>query len=319
MTTRRDAFSFYLGIMVGVIGNFLVSSIFEFSKAILEKANWNILFYWAIMFIVSSIAFFQTTKLAMGRFEIPPSLPQAFNIATVICIVLGIIPLVIFFYEFAMFEFFDGWTIYQILTFILLVITSLFSVSLGLKKLYNWSKWGKERKEYDRIMEDPLDVHFFIPRSEVYRITYEKQDNRVHEKDELEIPKGVESTIFLRIKPRIDVKVGDRYFGFKIGETRKKPEISYSEAFIRQISFEKEVFKDWYGHLHFPKERFWRKGEIYVCPLKIKTYDTGDYTFHTTFHLSCYEYKSIKEERHTVARKMLKIKVTENDIPPNSV
>lgn len=210
---------------------------------------------------------------------------------------------------FVVFGFFHEWTIYQILTFILLATTSLLTISLGLKTLYNWYKKKREKKEYDKIMEDPLEVHFFIPTLEDYKITYEKQDMKIHPKYELEIPKGVEDVVFLRIKPRINIKLGDKYFGFKIKETRKKPEISYSNAFMKETSFQKEWYKDWYGHLHFPKERFWYKDEIYISVFKIKTYDKGDYTLYMYFTVSCNEYKSVKEERHTVALKTLKIRV----------
>lgn len=215
--------------------------------------------------------------------------------------------------SFDMFELFGQWTIYQILTFIFLVITSLFSMSMALKKLYDWYKRRKENKEYDKIMKDPLEVRFFIPTLEDYEITYAKQNDDIHLKDELEIPEDVDDVIFLRIKPRINAKVGDRYFGFLIKETRKKPEIFYSDLFIRESSIEREWYKDMYGHLHFPKERFWYKDEIYVSPLKITTHEKGDYPFFVFFPVSSNEYKSVKEKRHTVFQKTLKIKVKQKN------
>lgn len=212
--------------------------------------------------------------------------------------------------DFVMFEFFQEWTIYQILTFGLLVIMFLIAVSRGLKTLYNWFKKRKERKEYTELMEDPLEVHFLIPTLKDYKITYEKQDAKKHHtRDELELPKGIEDAIFLRIQPRINVKVGDRYFGFRIKETRKKPEISYSSAYVTQGSIKPEWYQDWYGHLHFTEERFWFKDEPYISSFKIKTHEKGDYMFYMYFHLSCYEHKSVKEERHTVFEKTLKIRV----------
>ena len=208
--------------------------------------------------------------------------------------------------HFEMFEFFQEWTVYEILT---LVITFLFAISMGLKTLYNWYKKRREKKEYTELMEDPLEVHFLIPTLKDHKITYEKQDTEIHTKDELEIPKGIKDVIFLRIIPRINVKVADKYFGFKIKETRKKPEISYSDVFRKEGNVEIEWYKDWYGHLHFLKERFWYKEEKYVSSFRIKTYEKGDYTFYMYFHVSCYEYKSVKEERHTVFEKTLKIRV----------
>ena len=205
---------------------------------------------------------------------------------------------------------FEEWTTYEIWTFILLVITSTVTISLGLRTLYNWFKRRKERKEYDQILKDPFEVHFFIPRKDECEITYAKQDNYIHDTDELEIPKGIEDIIWLRIIPRINTRVSQFYFGFRIGETsRKNPEISYHHYFVKEASFQKKWYKDMYGHLHICEEGIWNKDEIYVRPFKMRTYDEGDYRFHMRFHLSCNEYKSVKEERHTVTHKELKIKV----------
>ena len=213
---------------------------------------------------------------------------------------------------FVMFEFFRGWTTYEILTFILLVITSLLTLySLCLKRLYDWYKKRKEKKEYDELMKDPFEVHFFIPTLDLHKITYEKQDAmKIYPRYELEIPKGVEDVIFLRIIPRISVKVGERYFGFKIKETKKKPKIShFKNPFVREASFQEEWYEDAHGHVHMVKERLWVKDEICVSAFKIKTYDEGDYPFYMSFHVSCNEYKSVKEERHTLVTKTLKIRV----------
>ena len=207
-------------------------------------------------------------------------------------------------------KFFQGWTIYQILTFILLVISSSIAIAMGLKRLYNWFKRRKEKKEYDEIMKDPLEVHFFIPRKEVFEISYARQDSTVQEKDELEIPKGVEDVVFLRIKPRINVEVSQIYFGFSISEKKKKPEVSHYNPL--KTSVPKQVYKDRYGHLHLVEERIFTPKEIYVRSFKIRTHDAGDYTFYLVFKVSCDEYKSIKEERHEKVESFsLKIKVTQ--------
>lgn len=95
MTIRRETLSFYLGIMVGVIGNFLVSSIFEFSKAMFQRAEANMMLYGALMFIVSSVAFFQATKMALRLLNVEVSL-RMFDVATIVCVVLGLIPLAVF-------------------------------------------------------------------------------------------------------------------------------------------------------------------------------------------------------------------------------
>ena len=214
----------------------------------------------------------------------------------------------------SVFEFFGQWTIYQKLTFIFLVITSLFSVSMALKKLYDWYKRRKEKTEYNKIMEDPLEARFFIPTLKDHKITYAKQNNEIHLQDELEIPEDTEDIIFLRIRPRINAKVWDRYFGFLIKEIREKPEISYSNVFARESSFDRDWYKDMYGHLHFPKEQIWYRDENYISTLKIKTHEKGDYPFYMYCTLSSNEYKSVKEERHTVSQKTLTIKVRQKNV-----
>lgn len=207
-----------------------------------------------------------------------------------------------------MFEFLKEWTIYQIVTLVLLVFGSSIAIVTGLKALYNWFKRRKEKKEYDEIMKDPLEVHFFIPRKEVFEISYARQDSTVQEKDELEIPQGIEDAVFLRIKPRISVEVNQIYFGFLISEKRKKPEVfDYNPL---KTSVPKQVYKDSYGHLHLIEERVFTPKEIYLRSFKIRTHEVGDYTFYLVFKVSCNEYKSIKEERHAkVENRTLKIRV----------
>lgn len=181
---------------------------------------------------------------------------------------------------------------------------------VGLKALYNWCKRRREKKEYDKIMEDPIEMQFYIPRLKDFKITYEKQDTKIHPKYELEIPKGIEDVIFIRILPRIDGRVGNRYFGVEIKEPKGQPEIFYCQnPFRKETSFQEDWYEDWDGFVHFVEEQFWHKDEIYVFAFKIKTHKKGDYTFHMLCHFSCYEYKSVKEDRHTVARKKLKIEV----------
>lgn len=194
-----------------------------------------------------------------------------------------------------------------------MVITTLLTVSMVVKKLYNYLKGWKERREYERIMEDPLEVKFFIPPLWQYEIGYVEQDVESHFIDVLEVPEEFEDVIFLRIQLKVDLKVRDCYFGFLIKEKRKKPEIFYSSAFIKETTFERKWSKDWYGHLHFPRERFWYKDEQYISALKIKTYDKGDYPFFMYSALSCNEYKSIKEEKRTRLKKKLKLKVKRKD------
>ena len=164
-------------------------------------------------------------------------------------------------------------------------------------------------------MKDPLEVHFFIPREKTIKISYAKQDSQIHDTDELEIPKGIEDIICLRIKPRIDVKVREIYFGFIISDKRKTPEILHREPdpFYTKTSSPRKWRQDLHGHLHYLEERIFTTTEIYPYACKIKTFnsDTGDYTFYIVFQVSRNEYKSIKEEKHKkIENFSLKIRVT---------
>jgi hypothetical protein len=185
-------------------------------------------------------------------------------------------------------------------TFLIVLVGAIYG-------LYIWCKRRKERKKYDEIMEDPLEIHFLIPTVEKYKINYEMQHTEERFKDELEIPANFEDVIFIWIKPRIDIEVRNRYFGFEGRE--KKPIVEYFEAFVTESSISKNWYRDWHGYYHLIDESIWLKEEVYVSTFKIKTYGQGDYVFQAIFHLSCREWKNIKEERHKVFTKKLKIKI----------
>jgi len=89
---KRDVLSFFVGIMIGILGNFLVSTAIEMSKAIFEESNF--LWYWALMFIFSSVFTFQLIKWAVRRLGIAQRELRAFDIATIILVLLGIFVIV---------------------------------------------------------------------------------------------------------------------------------------------------------------------------------------------------------------------------------
>lgn len=85
---ERDVFAFYAGIMVGLLGNLLVSVTIEMIKA-MQETN-GLLQYWAIGFITSSIIFLQLTKWAMRKLGIAQRELRAFDITTITFILIGI-------------------------------------------------------------------------------------------------------------------------------------------------------------------------------------------------------------------------------------
>jgi len=94
MNSKKETTFLFLGLTLGIIGNFLVSSVIELAKAITEKSPLNILLIWVILFIASSIAFFQPTKHILKSLDVTKSL-WMFDVATLICIGLGILVLII--------------------------------------------------------------------------------------------------------------------------------------------------------------------------------------------------------------------------------
>ncbi|MFQ5821802.1 MAG: hypothetical protein ACE5I5_17585 [Candidatus Heimdallarchaeota archaeon] len=94
MELRKSTFAFYAGVMVGVVGNLLVSCLIEMAKAIFEDSMLIVLTSWAIMFIISSTIFFQLVKFAMKRLETPERVLWLFDFATGFSTICGIIVIV---------------------------------------------------------------------------------------------------------------------------------------------------------------------------------------------------------------------------------
>ena len=86
----RNAVSFYLSIMLGLLGSFVTATLVEIGKGLLQNPLPKLeISYFAILFCASSFAFFQITKFAMERFGVRRGL-NAFDKAIAICIILGI-------------------------------------------------------------------------------------------------------------------------------------------------------------------------------------------------------------------------------------
>ncbi|MCJ7424265.1 hypothetical protein MUP01_08360 [Candidatus Bathyarchaeota archaeon] len=95
MATQGKAQDFVYGIFVAIIGSLLVSSIIEIDDNIFGNGSRLALGYWGFMFIVSSIAFFQVSKRILKGYSVQKSSLKGFDWATIICILLGIIVIVV--------------------------------------------------------------------------------------------------------------------------------------------------------------------------------------------------------------------------------
>lgn len=88
---RGKAFDFFMGVMVGIVGNFFVSSLIEMVKSLPSKDSAVFTAYWAGIFIASSILTFQFSKYTLKRLKVTPKrLLCYFDVGTLILVGLGI-------------------------------------------------------------------------------------------------------------------------------------------------------------------------------------------------------------------------------------
>ena len=170
----------------------------------------------------------------------------------------------------------------------------------------------KDSDEYETLLSDPFEMHFLIPTRKKYnKIGYHEQDDEEHLVDELKIASGTEDIVFLWIKPRITIELGERYFGFKSEGEEKKPELRYCNPFVKEESKTPDYYIDWHDYYHIygssPEQRIWRVGEVYNPAFKIMTHDKGDFIFQAIYHINGVGYNQITEKRYKVVTKQLKL------------
>jgi magnesium-transporting ATPase (P-type) len=100
----EGALNFYSGIMLGgVLAGFFVSTLLETLKALWDKLydknfHTSVGIYWAFMFILSSIIFFQIVKWVMKRlYQTPKRALKWFDIGTLACFILGLVAIAFIF------------------------------------------------------------------------------------------------------------------------------------------------------------------------------------------------------------------------------
>ena len=188
-------------------------------------------------------------------------------------------------------------------------LTGIISVYLVVRR---WQKEKRASEEYEKLLNDPFEMHFLIPTREKYNnISYYEQDDEEHLVEELQIPSNTEDVIFLWIKPKINIELGERYFGFESEVGEKKPEIRYFNPFVKEQSKTPDYYIDWHDYYHMygssPEQRMWREGEVYVSSFKITTHDKGDFIFQAGFHINGVGYNQIMEKRYKIVTKQLRL------------
>jgi hypothetical protein len=92
------------------------------------------------------------------------------------------------------------------ITFGIDLATLIIVLSSAVYSIYFWNKKREEKKEYERIMDDPIDFRFFIPHKDLgITLKYYKQDNEDHETDELALPPNFEDQILILIRPKLNL------------------------------------------------------------------------------------------------------------------
>lgn len=201
-------------------------------------------------------------------------------------------------------------------------LTGTIALCIVLRRRQKEKNASREQKndsnKYETLLSDPFEMHFLIPTRKKYnKISYYEQDDEEHLLDELEIPSGNEDIVFLWIKPRITIELGERYFGFESEVGEKKPETRYFNPFVKEQSKIPEYYIDWHDYYHIygssPEQRIWREGEVYVPSFKITTHGKGDFIFQAIFHINGVGYNQITEKRYKVITKQLRLKILEKE------
>jgi hypothetical protein len=186
------------------------------------------------------------------------------------------------------------------------------------KEKKDLEEYDKIMKEYDDLINDPFEIHFLIPSKEKYDgISYYEQDDEEHLVEELQIPSNTEDVIFLWIKPKINIELGERYFGFESEVEKIKPEIRYYNPFVKEQSKIPDYYIDWHDYYHIlglsPEQRMWREGEVYVPSFKITTHTKGDFLFQAIFHINGVGYKQVIEKKYMIITEQLRLKCLEEE------
>ena len=186
----------------------------------------------------------------------------------------------------------------SVFTFIIIFIGAI-------KKVWNWIL----ESDYDEILEQPFEMHFIIPPKNKYKINYHKQTDIPQRVDEITMSSNSKDTIFLWIKPKIDLDIREQQFG--LGDKPSNPKIlKYNNPFLRKSNVPQTWFLDWWHNYHIVDKISRGKDDVIVHGFEIETHNKGQYTLDIRINISCNRYKSVeKYKTHIPHYTDLKIKV----------
>jgi len=163
-----------------------------------------------------------------------------------------------------------------ILTAILLAITVIGIV-------YRWYK----RRERAKLLKQPFEVHFLIPKQTEFKVDYHPQDNEYHYPDELSLPSNSETVVVVWMKPRLNIVLSELQFGCT-GDNESKPEPLYYFNWWVKEGPRKEIhpetdenhYRDTANIYHMMYHgRAIPEGEVHLPGLRIRTKEKGKYDF----------------------------------------
>jgi hypothetical protein len=144
-----------------------------------------------------------------------------------------------------------------------------------------------ERKKRAKLLSEPFEVHFLVPKATEHKVNYYPQDSEYHYPDELSLPSDSEADVVVWMKPRLDIVLSELQFGC-LGDNESKPEPLYFFNWWVKEGLGKEVHpKDSQDHYidvtnYYHKMYHGRaipKGEVHLPGLRIRTKKTGSYRF----------------------------------------
>lgn len=91
MEINERAINFYVGVIVGIVGNLFASYLIEALNAQFENKPFGIFSYWVFGLIATSFIFFQLTKFVMKRFGTPKKVLLFLDIASIVIPIVGIL------------------------------------------------------------------------------------------------------------------------------------------------------------------------------------------------------------------------------------
>ena len=201
---------------------------------------------------------------------------------------------------------FPNWEIYQYMT---LFIASIPAFILIVGQTASYWKETKLEKEYDAILEEPLEQKFIIPTKAWTTINYGQQTDEPQRVKEIDIPANTKAIIIIRTNSKLDLEIKDSQYNFG-GDKRKNPKIiAYKNPYYTKSMqwFEDDPF-DWHGIYHLKGTRTMLKDVTYIDGFEIQTHNKGTYTFDMQFIVLSKKYGKLNEEK----TKELKTRLTLN-------